>query len=346
MSHEGKVLLGLGVGAGVIAAIAAVLSSDRGQAAIRQASANLNEAGDYMADKLMDWVPTLIGKTAAHEGYYWSVQKNIDKQGVSYGILQWTQRGGGLARVLRAMHAAAPDAFDMAFGGVQRATALLATVSARTPEARMAPVDGAYLWEEPWVSRFRAAGGPVPERNPPRLPAPATPLQVAMFQHAAGSEYMLAAVNIARVLGVTSERAMVLYYNRTVHQGPSVPLRAARELAEWYGEDPSRRPADPNDVVAQFAWKCAAPFRRTAAPATTRFSDLSSWRPVTAEYSELKQHDYRTTKVAVTRPTWHVFTNGWKVSTYDMITKRSSEILTDPTLRDEPVELDQVSTLH
>ena len=306
------------VGAGVfgVLLLAAAASSPN----VRRTAKKLEEKVENL---ITDWIPTLLKKTSEHEGQFWSVQKNLDGNGVSYGILQWTQKSGSLGKLLRRMAAADPVAFGRFFGP---SWAKLLDVTGR---ASLEAVDGVVLWAEPWVSRFVAAG---------RWPA----FQQAQASLAAESEYMAGAVEIARTLGVATERALTLYYNRTVHQGSTGALGPAKRMAAWYAEDPSRRPAAPNDVVAQYAWACASRFRRTTAPERRNFNDDGNiwWSPVATEWSELGVDAYRVRRVAVS-DVWHAVTGPpskpW--SLYDLITKRSSDILTDPTLRDVPVDL-------
>jgi hypothetical protein len=272
---------------------------------------------------ITDWIPTLLWKTSEHEGQFWSVQANLDGNGVSYGILQWTQKSGSLGGLLRAMAAADPIAFGRFFGS---SWARLLEVTGR---ASLEAVDGVALWSEPWVSRFASAG---------RWPA----FQQVQARVAAESEYMGGAVKIASVLGVSTERAMVMYYNRTVHQGVSGALGPAQRLAAWYTEDARRRPANPNDVLAQYAWTCASKFRRASAPARRDYNSSGNiwWSPVPTEWSELGVGHYGVYRVSVS-DVWHAVTGPpskpW--SLYDLIVKRSSDILTDPTLRDAPVAL-------
>ena len=127
-----------------------------------------------------------------------------------------------------------------------------------------------------------------------------------------------------------------------MQQGSTGALGPAKRLAAWYAEDPSRRPATPNDVVAQYAWTCAARFRRTTAPERRNFNADGNiwWAPVASEWSELGIGAYRVRRVAVSG-VWHAVTgppsNPW--SLYDLIVKRSSDILTDLTLRDATVDL-------
>ena len=306
----------LGAGAIGLLMLAAAASSPSARRTARKLEENV-------AALITDWIPTLLRKTSEHEGNYWSVQANLDGNGVSYGILQWTQKSGSLGRLLRAMAASDPVAFGRFFGA---SWAKLLDVTGR---ASLEAVDGVSLWAEPWVSRFATAG---------RWPA----FQQVQARVAAESEYMAGAVEIARLLGVSTERAMVLYYNRTVHQGSSGALGPAKRLVAWYAEDPRRRPAVPNDVVAQYAWTCAARFRRTSAPTRRNYNDDGNiwWSPMATEWSELGVGNYRVRRVSVTG-VWHAVTGPpskpW--SLYDLITKRSSDILTDLTLRDAPVAL-------
>ena len=315
MSRTNTPLL-LGAGAMGLLILAAAASSPT----VRRTARKLEEKVENL---ITDWIPTLLRKTSEHEGQFWSVQANLDGNGVSYGILQWTQKSGSLGRLLRAMAAADPLAFGRIFGA---SWASLLDVTAR---ASFEAVDGAVLWAEPWVSRFATAG---------RWPA----FQQVQARVAAESEYMAGAVEIARTLGVSTERAMTLYYNRTVHQGSAGALGPAKRLAAWYAEDATRRPAALNDVVAQYAWTCAAKFRRTSAPDRRNFNDDGNiwWSPVPSEWSELGVGHHRVQRVSVSG-VWHAVTGPpskpW--SLYDLIVKRSSDILTDPTLRDLPVAL-------
>ena len=311
------------VGAGAIGLL--MLAATASSPSARRTARKLEEKVENL---ITDWIPTLLRKTSEHEGSYWSVQANLDGNGVSYGILQWTQKSGSLGRLLRSMAAADPIAFGRFFGA---SWARLLDVTGR---ASLEAVDGVVLWAEPWVSRFTSAG---------RWPA----FQQVQARVAAESEYMAGAVEIAKVLGVSTERAMVLCYNRTVHQGPAGALGPAKRLVAWYAEDPKRRPVAANDVLAQYAWTCAAKFRRTSAPDRRNYNDDGNiwWSPVATEWSELGVGAYKVRRVSVAG-VWHAVTGPpskpW--SLYDLIVKRSSDILTDPTLRDAAVDLGTART--
>ena len=92
------------LGAGALALVALSAGTSTGRRAARR-------VGDAVTEIVNDWIPTLLKKTSQHEGTFWSVQKNLDGNGVSYGILQWTQKSGSLGRLLRAMADADPIAF-------------------------------------------------------------------------------------------------------------------------------------------------------------------------------------------------------------------------------------------
>jgi hypothetical protein len=326
VSRGDNTALMLGAGAVGLLVLAAAATSPTVRRGAESAGKVANNLGDKLERLIDDWIPTLLRKTSEHEGNYWSVQANLDGNGVSYGILQWTQKSGSLGRLLAEMASADPAAFTRFFG------VSWAKMLDVTRRAGLETVDGSALWSEPWVSRFAAAG---------RWPA----FQAVQRRVAAESEYMAGAVEIAGVLGVATERAMTMFYNRTVHQGVSGALGPAKRLAGWYAEDMKRRPGAANDILAQYAWTCAAKFRRTTAPARRNYNDDGNiwWSPVASEWSELAIGDHGVRRVAVSG-IWHAVTGPpskpW--SLYDLITKRSSDILTDSTLRDAAVDLGNV----
>ena len=307
---------------GLVGLLGLLAASSDGQAALQGAAVR----GQRVVYRILDdWMGVLIAKTSAHEGKFWSVQKNIDGNGVSYGIIQWTQLGGGLFKVLTRMRSADPDFFDATFGGAAAAARMMASVQAKS----LAPVDGAVLWEQPWLGRFAAAGYH-------------EPFQQAQLYEAQNSEYMRAAISIARMLGPQTERAMVCYYNRTVHQGPGGATGPAKRLvAAW--ANGARKPDNDRDILLQYTWLCAAQFRRTTQPESMAFNSRGAvWKVVAEEYPELTVGDRWPVKqkIACPVPTWHVFSSSrYTVSNYDLITMRSRDILNDRTLRDNPVRL-------
>lgn len=318
--HMGSIALlgGLAVGGLLVLAWAAGGNADDERLVQRRAE---GKVADIPVEQ---WTNVLLAKTSAHEGTYWSVQRNLDGQGVSYGIIQWTQRGGGLFEVLSAMQAADPNAFARIFGP---SWAKVLDVARRKS---LEPVDGAALWNEPWLSRFREAG-----RHPP--------FQAAQRRTAIGSDYMKAALQIADLLGVYTERAMTVYYNRTVHQGPAGALGPARRLAEFYAANPGKRPEQDSVVLAQYGWYCAAKFRRTTPPDGACFNSACTikWvqlQPGSLEVeleTDLDTGGVRLVRVPQVGPTWHAVTGPWDL--WDLIIQRTAEILNDGSLRDQVV---------
>jgi hypothetical protein len=109
-----------------------------------------------------DWKPSGWSKYGSDPGHV----------GLSYGFIQFTQDGGNLGRLLRAMRERDEEKFDRIFGSdaeeLVRVTNLpgektkVSDASSPTGYARRSPrvqpVGGVDIWEEPWVSRFVEAG--------------------------------------------------------------------------------------------------------------------------------------------------------------------------------------------
>lgn len=135
--------------------------------------------------------------------------------GLSWGLLLFSQCGGSLGRVLRnaAAREQRGDAPSTGAGSLasvfgEALPALLRTTDPeRTPDptARLAPVDGHVLWEEPWLARFRAAGA---------LPQ----IQAAQHEEAV-VEIVDRILPIARGLGLVTPRQLALVLDRAIHMG-------------------------------------------------------------------------------------------------------------------------------
>lgn len=235
----------------------------------------------------------VIAYVSGNEGRADSLNRNRDGAGLSFGILQWNQRAGSLGPLLAAMRTADPAAWDRIFGPSG------ATLLAATARGGTAPVDGHALWEEPWASRFVAAG-----RHPAFVDV--------QWRHAESGEHFRGALDVARILGVRTERALVLFFDRSVQQGPA----AARRLAETV------RAGAPDlsgpELLRTWAERAAASFRRSTAPDGLQFSTTAKhigWKPVGDE--------------------WHAFAGKWDL--YADIARRTQRILSDPGLSDVPL---------
>jgi peptidoglycan hydrolase-like protein with peptidoglycan-binding domain len=107
----------------------------------------------------------LVSLTAQFEaaGCFTAMNRNTDRAGLSFGLIQWAQKPGRLAELARAFFAADAARFVQVFGAGDAALAkdLIAHLSrprggadatGRTRDVRF------DLVAEPWVSRFLAAG--------------------------------------------------------------------------------------------------------------------------------------------------------------------------------------------
>gem|GEM_PF-3260532 len=136
--------------------------------------------------------------------------------GLSYGLVQFTQDGGSLGKLLVMMRDRDKAAFDRIFGNgdANRAQRLIDVTSAAGASssqvkggrsARVQPVDGADLWVTPWKERFEAAGDHVP------------------FQSAqnelASTEYLDPILQFCEWLGLNTDRAIAMVYDRSVQMG-------------------------------------------------------------------------------------------------------------------------------
>jgi hypothetical protein len=170
----------------------------------------------------------VVRRTAKHEGggKYDAINPNNEAKvdppgpGVSAFLIQWTQGSGNLGTVLTAMRARDQLTFDAVVGGPTVAAELLRVTRAGS----LAPVNGAVLWAPVWVGKFIALG-----RHPP--------FQQVQVEIAATGAHMRAAIEVAKVLHITSEKGLALAFDRCVQQGEyGMPKLARRLAAEWQAE--------------------------------------------------------------------------------------------------------------
>jgi len=129
--------------------------------------------------------------------------------GLGFGLVLFTQESGRLGSVLRLMQQRDPTAFRDVFG--PSADELLAVTNAATPEARLGPVGGQLLWTTDWTERFRRAGD---------IPA----CQYAQNQEAIEGQFR-PMLPIAFALGLDTDRALAMVYDRVVTRGLGGGLR-------------------------------------------------------------------------------------------------------------------------
>jgi hypothetical protein len=123
--------------------------------------------------------------------------------GLSWGIVQFTQLGGALGRVLQACQRRDPAQFAQVFG--PDGEELLRVTNAPTEQDRLQPVGAQFLWEGDWPQRFREAG---------KVPA----FQAAQNEVAIEG-YLDPNLPFARCLGWNTDRALALLYDRCVQMG-------------------------------------------------------------------------------------------------------------------------------
>lgn len=242
----------------------------------------------------MTWLANVIARTSAHEGGYGSVNPNQDGSGLAWGILQWTQASGNLGRLLASMAATDAAAFSRIFGVSSRD--LLAATA--TPGLRS--VGGAHLWQEPWLSRFRAAGAHPPFRT-------------VQDRFALGDQHMQAALKAAHAIGVVTERSVAVAFDTAVQQGPNAATAVA-EKVRTHVLTVGPNPVPYTDLLARFAHTAADRARRRTPPDPDSAS-ASRWKPVDGE--------------------WHLFAGS--VDLYRNILGRRTALLRDPVLADVPV---------
>jgi hypothetical protein len=107
----------------------------------------------------------LVALTAQFEaaGKFIARNRNTDRAGLSFGILQWAQKPGRLNGLLRAFERAQPNKFVEILGGGDRTLASGLIAHTGKPNGGVTPLghttDPAFdLVNDVWISRFVAAG--------------------------------------------------------------------------------------------------------------------------------------------------------------------------------------------
>src|SRR5262245_10809571 len=129
--------------------------------------------------------------------------------GLAIGFALFTQGSGRLGSVLRLMNQRDPAAFAEIFGA--NAEALLAATNAGTAAERLQPVGGEPLSSPTWIERFKRA-------------AEAAAFQFAQNEEAIEGQFR-PMLHVVYELGLTTDRAMAMAYDRVVTQGLGGGLR-------------------------------------------------------------------------------------------------------------------------
>jgi hypothetical protein len=245
------------------------------------------------------WKRRVLERVSGHEGGYAAQNRNWDGAGLSYGILQWTQKHGNLGILLTALFHADTAAFRRIFGSGAGALLDITTADSQTERLSLS------LWEAPWTDRFAAAG---------RHPA----FQAAQVRLALTGDHWVGAVKAATALGsseLVTERSMALFFDTSVQQGPSEAVKLAREVhAALTSNGPVR--TDYLSVLGLYAQRAANRARRLQ---PTKPTDRGTWREVAPGE-------------------WHRVI-GTKYDYYADYRKRRFGIVNDLSLSDVPVSL-------
>ncbi|HET9652089.1 MAG TPA: peptidoglycan-binding protein [Usitatibacter sp.] len=144
--------------------------------------------------------------------------------GLTFGAFPFVQEHGTLGQLLAMMRERDASTFDSIFP--QGAQLIAVTTSNEGPRAwespdgysaRLAPVAGKRLWEEPWLARFRRAG--------------AHPAFQGAQNELAARLYVQPVLPIARQIGLDSDQALTLVVDRAVQMGPQAALAWVLEAA-------------------------------------------------------------------------------------------------------------------
>ncbi|HKE18666.1 MAG TPA: hypothetical protein VKB80_27505 [Kofleriaceae bacterium] len=144
--------------------------------------------------------------------------------GLHLGLLGVTQRSGLIGKILLACQRRGADLFRQVFG--PESDRLVEVTTAPSPEDRLQPVEAAFLWQPPWLDRFRRAG------------------QEAAFQAAQNEvvveELVDAQLAFAAHLGLTTDRALAMLVDRCAHMGVGGGRRWTASALSPIGEDAGR----------------------------------------------------------------------------------------------------------
>jgi hypothetical protein len=124
--------------------------------------------------------------------------------GLHWGLVLFSQRSGALGEVLIACERRDSARFLQTFGASQ-ASRLIHVTTASSPDGRLAPVGGALLWTRSWIDRFREAG---------RVPAFQAAQNEVAIEH-----YFDRNLGFAGALGLMTDRALAMVFDRAVHMG-------------------------------------------------------------------------------------------------------------------------------
>jgi hypothetical protein len=139
--------------------------------------------------------------------------------GLSYGIVQFTQDSGSLGRLLERMRSRDAARFREVFGphaddlvNLTNRPGPPSRESADGRSARVQPLDGSDLWQEPWLARFRHAAAP-------DLFGSGRQLFNGAQNELAAEQYLNPMLRFCAWLGFNTDRALAMVLDRAVQMG-------------------------------------------------------------------------------------------------------------------------------
>jgi hypothetical protein len=123
--------------------------------------------------------------------------------GLRWGFIKFAQSSGALGRALSVCMRRDPMRFRQIFG--HNAEELVRMTNAEDAGQRLMPVENALLWQEPWLSRFRAAGAE-------------QVFQVAQVEAAIEHRFD-PNLDLAADLGLNTDRALGMLFDRINNMG-------------------------------------------------------------------------------------------------------------------------------
>jgi hypothetical protein len=132
--------------------------------------------------------------------------------GLSFGVALFNQEHGDLGKLLEAFRERDASKFSEIFGketeSLLRVTRSTGPSSTETPDGRsvrLQPINGADLWQEPWVSRFREAGYHKPFQ--------------AVQNKLAAELFLDPMLSFAHSVGLVTERSLAVLTDRAAELG-------------------------------------------------------------------------------------------------------------------------------
>ena len=133
---------------------------------------------------------------------------------------------------------------------------------------------------------------------------------------AAEGEHFHGALAVARRLGLATERALALFFDASVQQGPQGAMRVADRLVRKLQAKGETR-VHHRRLLELYARECARPFRRQSPPSKPYPSEHIEWRKTGSE--------------------WHAWAGQFDL--YVDVLRRRIAIVKDANLRDQVVRL-------